>query len=433
MLDTDLNPRLVVPSLPAYLPIATALTEHTVKAFGFDDEVALALVLATEEIFSALSSERLPLTIEVRNGLYYAELAFSFPKASMPVQQLNLTSVVEVGDEHDFDQVGWLVAARSVDRLQLEQTGPRTFQLRLRKNRNYPEVEAPRPCHSSSNPVADIRTPAPQELALFAERVAALTEQNLLVDFFRKPGKLLDMVACGDLEAVLALSSTGDPLAGVILDRRHPKTALMHGPFLFHQPPDVGQRLFHEALQRLARSAVTGVLSEQVQTSLPSGEMEVLGRRAFRFPHGGTHHLTTFYRHLREDEGATVWVAPWLEEFVVAQYDRLDLPREVQRWVHTGSHQEPYSVLSCDVRTTRAEVILRPLLAGADASSNLREHLRMLAREPYPNLSFHLDLGRPNEMAFAEALQEHGFRPVLLEPSGGQGDLLILELEGTPR
>jgi hypothetical protein len=68
---------------------------------------------------------------------------------------------------------------------------------------------------------------------------------------------------------------------------------------------------------------------------------------------------------------------------------------------------------------------LRLLASGGDLADNLAAHLALLARENVANVLAEVDCGRADEIAFVAALYDAGFRPRLLIPDAGRGDLVV--------
>lgn len=421
--------RLDIPVRLDHLPIATGFAENSALAFGLGSEEALALALATEEIIGELVGLASHLTIVARNGLYYAELDFTFPTTPLSLEKCNLTASTRMTTEADLDQIGWLVATRSVDGFQIQQLPGRVTRIRLRKNRDYPPSEVQTNVPMPRGQVVDIREPDEQELLLFARRALEQGVEPMYAARFSPPQRILDMVRSKEFEVLLGFSTTGDPLAGVLLDRTRSALAIMYGPIGFGQSPEVLRDLFHAVLNQLARTSVKGVVTESLHSVLPESEIEFLGSRRYCLPDGHSESARTSFRHLHDDEGFTVWSTPWLQDFLDGEYRRLALPREIHTWQPlTAGHDCPASVLSCEFRKRRSEAVLRPVLSGGDIEKNLRDHLHLIENEGYLNVTFIMDLGESFHLAFASALQAVGFRPAFLVPSAGKGDFLLFEL-----
>ena len=131
-----------------------------------------------------------------------------------------------------------------------------------------------------------------------------------------------------------------------------------------------------------------------------------------------------YYKQLREESGGVVYAEPRFAEFLRAEYDRLFLPRQV-RETAVGDGSGDDSVLSVDFEHRRSLATLRLLASGGDLADNLAAHLALLAREKIANVLVEVDCGRGEEIAFVAALYDAGFRPRLLIPDAGRGDLVV--------
>lgn len=423
--------RLEIPATPGCIPIATALAEHAGLDFGLTPQEATELKLAVEEVTVALGSlgvADLELKLEAHNRVYYTEIIISIRYTELRVHKLNLTAA-SCQDE-DFDQLEWVLAARMVDSLTIEHQGKRCTRFRLRKLRSYPPAAGRVPMPLAQAKVAQVRTGVGQDVVLFAQRLLQKGEERLHQWLFDPPLRLAGRIESGEYEALLGYADGQDPIAGLVVERSRPNLAVLYGPYSLTDSPTTQLRLFHALLERLARTAVEGVVIETETLRLPEGDVERLGSRRLRQPNGEPLEVHAFYRTLREDNGSLAWSVPWLDGFLRAEYQRLCLPRDVAPWVRLDEDvAKTPSVLSCQFRQRRSECVLTPVLAGYDTTENLASHLKLLASEGVLNVTFELDLGQSFHLAFAEALEQNGFRPVFVIPMAGKGDLLLFEGE----
>lgn len=415
---------LEAPLAKEFLPIAQNFVENSAQALGLEQRGRMGLALATEEIFMGLCDLTPKARWEVRDGGFFVELLVQFSGHEPELHKLNLTAGIDVQDAQELEQMGWLLAARSVDRFQIEHH-PSLTRFRLRKDRAYEEgVSQDRTSELGSLDV--VRMPDVQELQLFASLALANEDGRLLPEFVRRPGLMQAMVQSGHLSARLAFSSRGQILGGGFLQRTEGRVANLHGPFVLNDDSDTGVKIFHQLLSSLAKSKLVGVVAEDCHRRLPESEMESLGRRTLNLGKAEQVELIAAYRHLEEEEGFTVWADTFLSEFLKSEYDRLALPRDLNSWKDMGAEQK-CSVLACDFRPQLGEVVLKPVLGGTDTHQNIGEHLELFARESIPNIVFELDLGRSWQLGFAEALEHNGFKPCYLIPSAGKGDILVLQ------
>jgi len=63
-------------------------------------------------------------------------------------------------------------------------------------------------------------------------------------------------------------------------------------------------------------------------------------------------------------------------------------------------------------------------------SENVSRHVQLLLHEGLRNLFFMVDLSQAWQAAFIGALLPNGFRPCLILPHAGEGDLLLFQFEG---
>lgn len=417
--------RLEIPARTAFLPIAITFAEHAAKGFGLDSDSAGALALATEEVVAALcglDDPEMEIKLDARDGVYYTDLTITIPYTELALGKLNLTAAID--SEEDLDNIGWMLAGRMVDSFTIDHQGKRSTRFRLRKHRQYPEFEGEASMPAPGALLVDVRPATGHDLVLFAQRMLQTQKPLLNRWLMDPPARLAGLVESGEYEVMLGYSDRGDPVAGIIIDLSFPELALLDGPHLIEQPDSVRHRLFHAVLERLARTSLTAVVGETL-TEVPEEEMELLGGREFHLEDGETLKTRAYYRALREDHGGMVWGTPWLEEFLRGEFRRLCLPRDLQMWQALPEQATP-SVLSCTFRRHRSECRLRPVLAGHDIAENLAAHLRLAREEGYRNVTFELDLGQPFHLAFAEPLRDLGFRPGILVPGAGKGDILAL-------
>ena len=114
---------LKVKALKSFLPLAVTCSEKTAIALGLDEPEALAITLATEEIFGHLcrvAAAGRDVEIRCRSGGYYdVEQEFAFKAQDFNMRAFNLTASASVDDESAFEETGLLIASRMVDRFKL--------------------------------------------------------------------------------------------------------------------------------------------------------------------------------------------------------------------------------------------------------------------------------------------------------------------------
>jgi anti-sigma regulatory factor (Ser/Thr protein kinase) len=421
------NLRLELPPQIELLCVATTFTEKGSQSLGLGQDDALSLTLATEEIFANLASQGLNTQWELRRGSHHVELRVSFPRKELDLANLNLVAKVDLADEGDSASLGWLVAARSVDRFQIEHQDRKRTTFVLTKKQYYPEAEPSKTWPTAEHRAEKFREPDEQEVALFCARLVRSLGPSRLLGFLRRPGRLSAMMQAGEVVVRLAFSAQGEPLGGVVLEMRRKKTAVLHGPFLFEQPQETGRRLFHQLLKAVARSTLHGIVAKDTEELYREGELEYLGERSLQLLDGSREVQRMFYRHITEDEGSVVWSPACLQSFLEETFDRLELAREIEAWQPGLGTRPTHSVISTDVQQDQKLVILRPVLDGADIRHNLDAHLEKLTEDGFKNFFFEIDLGESWQMAFAEPLVSCGFQPQLLVPEAARGDVLLFQ------
>jgi hypothetical protein len=152
---------------------------------------------------------------------------------------------------------------------------------------------------------------------------------------------------------------------------------------------------------------------------------EVLGSTRDYQADGSVYQHTFIYRQLIEDLGTRVLAHPQLMDFLKTEYDRLYLPRNLQASTWMGEKSEEHSVFTADFN--QSQVTLRALLGGRDAEENLANHLQLFAHEGMKNIFFELDLGESWQSELVPALQNNQFKPCILMPYAGKGDVVLFQ------
>jgi hypothetical protein len=112
------------------------------------------------------------------------------------------------------------------------------------------------------------------------------------------------------------------------------------------------------------------------------------------------------------------------------EYARLVLPREIRLARDQGERHSPHSVLVAAFDRLQGSVTLQPVWWGEDFERNLIQHLELFHKERILNVFFALDLGYSREADFAPGLFQNGFKPCMLLPYAGAGDLIMFQCEG---
>lgn len=427
--------RLVVTLRPSLLHVCTGFVEQSARALGLGAREALALTLAAEEVFSYLAAgaaQDQDLRIECQGGGYEVTAVFTLSRHTLDLGAFNLTSRATSGDAEPSAGLGLLIAARMVDRLWFSQQAGE-FQVAMSKEKAYPPPDAPAFPLPEAAPAVAVKSPEAAELRLLLQRLQALPPGRLPAEF-STPGKVLDMAAAGVYQAAIAVDPAGNPGGGLLWRWQGDRLVECYGPYLFGQPAAMARLLLDHLLGNLAKSRAVGLLCRYPAPDLPADYFEALGTLSHHTPDGSVTEMLAYYRSLIEDAGAIAWCHPDLRPFLTSAYRRLAFARDVAPVDAAGEAIDPHSVLSAAFNRPAGEVTLRPLWLGADAAANLREHVRVLRQEGVNDLFFELDLGRAWQGHFAPALLATGFRPRVILPHAGHGDLLVFQYgdEATP-
>ncbi len=420
--------RLVATLRPSFLHVCTGFVEQSARAFGLGEREALALTLAAEELFSYLAegaAQDQDLRIECQGSGYEVTAVFTLPRHTLDLGAFNLTSPATSGDDEPSAELGLLIAARMVDRLWFSQKAGE-FQLAMSKEKAYPSPDAPAFPLPEAAPAVAVKVPEAAELGLLLQRLRVLPSGRLPSEF-STPGKVVDMAAAGVYQAAIAVDPAGNPGGGLLWRWQGDRLVECYGPYLFGQPAAMARLLLDHLLGHLAKSRAVGLLCRYPAPALPADYFEALGTLSHHALDGSVTEMPAYYRSLIEDAGAIAWCHPALRPFLTREYRRLAFARDLAPVDLAGTTIAPHSVLSAALNRPAGEVTLRPLWWGADAAVNLREHVRVLRQEGLNDLFFELDLGRAWQGHFTPALLATGFRPRVVLPHAGHGDLLVFQ------
>ena len=430
-----MEPRLTVQlTLKAYdvlLPVATGFVEKTALTLGLGKKEALALALATEEVFLYLCHISAPETeveIRCRSSAYCTATDFIFEAAGFQMKAFNLTAIPSFEDEASIQETGLLIASRVVDRFNLHYVGKRLL-LTFVKDKAYPEtagLDVP-----VSVPLSRffIRRPDVEEVKAAVRMIRHYCRDRFNPPEIDFPGKVADIFASGELDAALAMDSVGHIGGALFWSRDVPEGVECFGPYIFHSEsdPEMAIGLLDRCIEEIARSGAVGLINRYSGTGLPPGYFEPLGVLTFSRGDGTRVDVEASYRHLREDKGIVVWAHPDLDPFLESQYKKCILPREIQWVTVEGEKKFSSSVLSAEMNRFGHWVVLRPLVYGEHAATALADHVRLLEKEGFSSIFFEMDLKNAWQAHFTPGLLKNAFEPRLVIPYGGKGDLVVFQ------
>ena len=324
-----------------------------------------------------------------------------------------------------------LLASQSVDQLRLMREQQNRFRLVLVKEKSYAPPESmsdPRPAVTSD---CEPCMAGPEEIELFAKMSSYHLSPELLPPFFANPGKLRDMVASGEYGCAVASDTHGRQAGGMFWRCDTANTLECYGPYLFddqagQEEQNICTGLLNLCLKDLTKTPAIGLINRYPGGPLSSHDFEELGSYSVYKKDGNTTTEVVYFRQLREDPGVKAWADPALEDFLLQEYRRLVLPREVE-YIQPKDHKKEseHSALTVSFQRKQNVATLRPLWPGLDMEENVARHMCLLEKENWCNISAEIDLGIPWQAAFTKPLLKHGFIPRLVLPHGGQGDIVL--------
>jgi anti-sigma regulatory factor (Ser/Thr protein kinase) len=422
---------LTISSDRQFLPLAMSFTEASAKAFGLEKTDALKLTLACEETFTYICSickETKSLVMKATNGLYYVGVQFLFRAADFDPGAFNLTAQASPEDEKGLDEMGLIIASRSVERFQISHS-PEGVSLVLIKEKSYlqmPEITMP-----ELKPLKDftITSPDPGTLKLFAGQIVHSYPDHLYPRDFHFPGKLVDMVASGEYGAAVAISKEGLTGGGVAWFRSSGKMVEVFGPYLFDQPPrsSAAERLIDAVVEGLAKTDTLFLIVMYATPELPAGYFEPLGTIDIFKKGSPPAAITVYCRQLKEDPGSTVWFHPEIEEFLKKEYRRLYFARYMKPTESAGEARPEHSVFAARFVKAQNTVILNAIWDGVDFADNLDRHISTLSGEGIPNIFFEIDLAYAWQANLIPSLLGREFIPRLVLPYAGEGDVVLFQ------
>lgn len=422
---------LSVAANSSFLPLVTSFVEKSALAFGMDEEQALALTLAVEEIFAYLCAQAAAgkeIRIRSFSGGYFSQTDFMFHARDFDIKAFNLTAAPSFRDDKVTEETGLLIASRMVDHFHFTAHGD-LLQLSLVKEKAYPPATHTEYPVVPPMPTYKVRKPETEELKEFVRQVCARYDRRLVPESFFFPGKVVDMVAVGDYSAAIAVDDSDIIGGGIVWRSETEKMVEFYGPHLFNQPGEsqMAEALVDSCIYDIAKSGAIGLINRRQTPELPVRYFELLGELSFRDKNGCDLDLRAYYRHLKEDLGSVVWAHESVRDFLSERYDLLDFARSIRIAVNEGETGSLYSTLSAEFDKASDLVTLRPIWLGSDLDATVAAHVEALRRENIALILFEMDLGRPWHCHFTPALLNNGFEPRLVLPYSGKGDLLVFQ------
>jgi len=426
---------LTIPSRKELIAVVNGFVENSLQSLSLDQKGIFSLLLATEEIFQYLN-RGLPredlIEISCADGGYYIQVDFSFPGFDLDLRAFNLTAEVPLEGDPNWDDLSLLLASRSVDRFWIDYQKKGNCRFSFRREKIYPKGEpAPENVHPIREPLSFVLADS-QQAIWFSRLLIRDYQPDQFPGFFLFPEKLAGMIRNGRYGLILAIDSASQIAGGILFRSKGEKMMECYGPYVFSHAaiPNLSEKLIEECLREVARSHSIGMLNRWATESCPKHYFDQLGTFLWVSPDGKEMQKTALYRSLEEDLGTVIWTHPILQETIEGYCERMDLPRDIRV---VGEHQQGLSgssVFSAVFDRSLREVTLRPLVSGKDIQANLISHLKFFEREKIRNIYCQLDLGQPENVLFMPSLIQEGFKPKVLFPWAGTGDILLLQYEG---
>ncbi len=416
-----------------FLPLVLSFSESSSRIFGLQDADALKLTLASEEVFAYLcrmTKDPGKVTLTMVNGFYYALLTVAFEGIDFDPRAFNLTANVSP-DEEGLEEMGLLIAARSVDRMSIFHNAMEGTGFALIKEKTYPAAE---PWRSEEVPRAEgvtFGSPDAEEIKVFVRSIAGGYNSFVYPQDFRYPGKVVDMVESGEYGVLTARDPKGGIAGGMVWRSSGTSMIECYGPYVFVEEGRAGlaERLVAELISAVARSEAVCLMNRYATDDLPPGYFETLGTIDFALA-GEKRPWKFLFRQLREDPGCRVYSHAGMEDFLKSQYKKHFLARQIVPVAYEGERQNPHSVFGAAFQHNQDLVVLLPLWDGADARENLARHIEALRAEGIANILLRIDLGHGWQARLYPVIEAGGFTPSIVIPYRGKADCVLFTLKG---
>ena len=420
----------------SFLPVATQCVETAATIFGLGREESLKISLATEEIFSYLSSNVCQgeiIDINCVNGLSYIRVEFRFPVSAINMGALNIAAPVTCASEDDMTQMGLAIASHSVDRLNIVAERQNRICLTIEKDKNYPQAPEAAISPVDSTGALTVSVPDIEGVKRYVTCVAQGPADPLRPPFFNYPGQVADMVTAGDCQILTAIDAKGECAGGVLFRFLTSRIIEMFGPHGFHdgREGEIAAMLLDACITNTARTKAIGLVSLTGLSVSSQAQFELLGLIKHYATEGKAVEIQAFYRLLHEDPGCMVFTDECLKDYLRQEYARLFLAREIRDVRNQGETKTGASIFSTEVRRVQSLANLRPLWPGADFDANVKRHINFLKGESIANIFFALDLGVSWHASLSPVLLNNHFRPALIIPFAGLADLVIFQYDRT--
>jgi len=422
---------LKVPLSYDILPVITQFAEQVVIAYGLSQNDIKRSVLACEDVYTYLTSHSngiSDLTLNIKECGYYIQITFKFSPITIPLQVLNITAISDPGDPKCLAHLEIFIAAHVVDRFILDQNTPDETVVHLIIEKQYPLVsESNLDALPASLPNLSCTTGTHEEIKQAAIRIIQTYGSHAPV-FCRYPGKILDMIKSGEMQAAVYSDGKGN-VAGCILWVEGEHLIEVHGPYVFIAGHKPGEELTSFLLESVGRSGLKSLIIRDPLPGVPESWFEKLPLITWNSPKIIQEKLLDscmpLYRQLEEDIGATVVVHPDFTQVVSQWYDQMDLPRILISSLPAGEAPDEFTVFAVRIDNNRKIASLTLRTVGTDAPLTLTAHTSHLSKQGISGITYEMDLSNEMEVFLVPVLLKTGFFPSYIIPWGGTGDVLV--------
>ena len=270
--------------------------------------------------------------------------------------------------------------------------------------------------------------PTTDELKIFSIYVMQKYENSFIPDYFNYPGKLVDMVSFGEYDVLIAINDKNQIVGGILWHKRNDKVTEFFGPFLFTETlkEEISEKLIISCLEAIGKSDSIGLFSKISEEIIQKDFFEEIGSINYYF-NNKNFVIPVLFRQLTEDTGAVAWCHSSLMDFLKSSYEKLFLPRKIETVYDMGETVNDYSVLYAQIHRAQSSVVLKPVKFGKDINENIKAHLELLKKENFKNIFFEIDTGLSEQALITPSLLLNGFKPKVVVPCAGKGDIVIFQ------
>ena len=412
-----LDPRAQLPPGPRHAGIGAAFVRDCAIAGGAEERLANRLALIAEEVLGAAPANAGLVGITLADRRHSMRLSVDFTASDLDLAGLDQS---RRGDIEEGEEIGLYLAARLADRLTTEPLDRGGLRLAFDVGRAYPAL-APDAAPAGLGPISGAAAdPDDATLALLVQWAEAA---GLGGPAFRTAPRVLDQRAQGDLFARVALDARRRPVGGLFWRPFGRRLMELAGPALLLPEGEpraaVAEALLEAALAGLVRKKIQGLVVLEPSPDMPRAGFETVGH----LPGADGASWPVLFRALEEDPGGISWVSPALKDWVTASTRRLALGRDIEE--PARPKRATGAAMAAETDRARGRVTLRSLIAAGDAAAVAAGNVALFRDQGFSEIRALLDLGKPDQAAFAEALVQAGLAPAALIPDAA-GDLLLL-------